>query len=196
MSTEPVRIVSSRPADDAPRAVRGTDGTPDGDTAPDTTAVVPDGRDDASAAVLGRIEFEVAQLLRRADRSSVRVRGRASVGALDRAAYLLLRHLAQQGAENVNVLATELGLDASTVTRQVVSLEKAGHVRRSRDPLDGRAVLVEPTDAGLAALADDARARAGLYEHVLAGWSRLDRALLAELLGRLNDSLDAYRRSL
>jgi DNA-binding MarR family transcriptional regulator len=99
------------------------------------------------------------------------------------------------GAENVNVLADELGIDASTVTRQVDALERAGRVRRSRDPMDGRAVLVEPTDEGLDALAAHRAERSDLYANALADWSRLDRALLAELLGRLNDSLSAYRRT-
>jgi DNA-binding MarR family transcriptional regulator len=147
--------------------------------------------------VLGRVELEIAELMRRADRTATRPRadGTAGTGFLDRAAYLLLYHLSVQGAENVNALADELGIDASTVTRQVTSLAAAGHVRRSKDPLDGRAVLVEPTQAGLDALAANRAERADLYGRALADWSRLDRALLAELLSRLNASLTDYRRS-
>jgi DNA-binding MarR family transcriptional regulator len=149
--------------------------------------------DVAAAAVLSRIEFQVAQLMRRADRSVSRGARRPGTGVMDRAAYLLLHHLVSEGAENVNVLAERLGLDASTVTRQVAVLEKAGHVRRTRDPHDGRAVLVEPTDAGVDALAENRAERRALYGDVLGSWSRLDRALLAELLGRLNSSLTEYR---
>jgi DNA-binding MarR family transcriptional regulator len=161
-------------------------------TPADAEADRPD--DAAAAAVLARVEFEVAQLLRRADRPSAGYPKRPGTGSMDRAAYLLLRHLVTEGAENVNVLAEQLGLDASTVTRQVVVLEKAGHVRRTRDPHDGRAVLVEPTDAGVDALAANRAERQALYADVLGSWSRLDRALLAELLGRLNADLSAYRR--
>ncbi|MGC5166904.1 MarR family winged helix-turn-helix transcriptional regulator [Luteimicrobium sp. DT211] len=151
--------------------------------------------DDAAAtAVLSRIEFQVAQLMRRADRSVSRGSKRPGTGVMDRAAYLLLHHLVTEGAENVNVLADRLGLDASTVTRQVAALEKAGHVRRTRDPHDGRAVLVEPTDGGVDALDANRTERRALYGDVLGSWSRLDRALLAELLGRLNSSLTEYRR--
>ncbi|WP_148284008.1 MarR family winged helix-turn-helix transcriptional regulator [Luteimicrobium xylanilyticum] len=166
---------------------RATDGTPL-NSSPGTTG------DDAAATVLARIEFQVAQLLRRADRSVSRGSKRPGTGVMDRAAYLLLHRLVGEGAENVNVLADRLGLDASTVTRQVAVLEKAGHVRRTRDPHDGRAVLVEPTDEGVEALAENRAERQELYGEVLGDWSRLDRALLAELLARLNSSLTEYRK--
>lgn len=80
------------------------------------------------------------------------------------------------------------------MTRQVVALEKAGHARRTRDPADGRAVLVEATPQGLEDLARHREMRSELYAEVLADWSRLDRALLGELLERLNDDLDTYKR--
>ncbi|MFE4466278.1 MarR family winged helix-turn-helix transcriptional regulator [Oerskovia sp. NPDC056781] len=150
--------------------------------------------------MLSAIELELAQLLRRAERTTAAGRaqsvraGGPSTGTLDRSAYLLLHDLLVNGAENVNTLADHLGLDASTVTRQVLALEKAGHARRTRDPADGRAVLVEATPRGLEDLAHHREMRSELYAEVLAGWSRLDRALLGELLERLNDDLDAYKR--
>ncbi|WP_435736804.1 MarR family transcriptional regulator [Cellulosimicrobium sp. PMB13] len=151
------------------------------------------------------IELELAQLLRRAERTrasgtpttgtpTTGAHGPSRTGTLDRSGYLLLHGLATHGPQNVNVLAARLGLDASTVTRQVVALERAGHVRRVRDPHDGRAVLVEPTTEGLDELARHRATRATLYADVLGGWSRLDRSLLAELLGRLNADLDDFRR--
>lgn len=159
-----------------------------------------DGPDPAAREVLSTIELELAQLLRRAERTTAAGRatsvraGGPSTGTLDRSAYLLLHDLLVNGAENVNTLADHLGLDASTVTRQVVALEKAGHARRTRDPADGRAVLVEATPQGLDDLARHREMRSELYAEVLADWSRLDRALLGELLERLNDDLDTFKR--
>ncbi|WP_251150444.1 MarR family transcriptional regulator [Cellulosimicrobium sp. Marseille-Q4280] len=155
--------------------------------------------DDAARDVVAAIELEVAQLLRRAERTSASgspgtARGGARTGTLDRSGYLLLQTLATHGPQNVNALAARLGLDASTVTRQVVALDRADHVRRVRDPHDGRAVLVEPTPEGLDELARHRATRAALYADVLGGWSRLDRSLLAELLARLNADLDDFRR--
>lgn len=153
-------------------------------------------REEATAHdVLGAIELELAQLLRRAERT--RASGAPGTsrrdGTLDRSGYLLLHTLGTHGPLHVTALAERLGLDGSTVTRQVAALEHAGHVRRARDPRDGRAVVVEPTTSGLDELAAHRAARTAVYADVLGGWSRLDRALLAELLTRLNDDLDAYR---
>ncbi|OLT55323.1 hypothetical protein BJF88_06745 [Cellulosimicrobium sp. CUA-896] len=142
------------------------------------------------------VELEVAHLLRRAERTrTTGERGDPRPdGSLDRSGYLLLQALRIHGPQHVTALAERLGLDGSTVTRQVVALERAGHVTRARDPLDGRAVVVEPTSAGLDQLDRHRTARSAVYADVLDGWSPLDRALLAELLARLNDDLDDYRR--
>ncbi len=144
--------------------------------------------------VLDAIETEVALLMRRAE-STRRAAPDAAHRALDRAAYLILRRLAAEGPANVNGIALALGLDGSTVTRQVSALEGEGLVRRVRDPADGRAILVEPTRTGLARMAAVRRARQDVYAKILAGWSPADRAQLATLLGRLNADLDAYNRS-
>ncbi|WP_265523531.1 MarR family winged helix-turn-helix transcriptional regulator [Oerskovia flava] len=141
---------------------------------------------------LGQIELALAQLVRRAERSVQSAHGSGAPGPLDRAAYLLLQELGVHGPQNVQGLAARMGLDPSTVTRQVAALEAAGHVHRTRDPQDRRAVVAEPTPVGLQALAAHRAARAEHYGDVLAQWSRLDRALLAEMLERLNDDLDAH----
>jgi len=81
------------------------------------------------------------------------------------------------------------------VTRQVVSLEKAGFARRSRDPRDGRAVRVEATPEGVAQLERERTRRAAMYDQILSDWSPTERALLATLLERLNHDLDTFRRA-
>ena len=48
-----------------------------------------------------------------------RATGTAEHRVLDRAAYVILRHLADAGPQNVSALAARLNLDGSTVTRQV-----------------------------------------------------------------------------
>ncbi|HWK92225.1 MAG TPA: MarR family transcriptional regulator, partial [Luteimicrobium sp.] len=113
---------------------------------------------------------------------------------LDRSGYLLLHALREGGPQRVQALAERLGIDASTVTRQVVALERAGHVQRSRDPHDGRAVLVSATAGGRDALRAQRRRRSATYATVLADWSPADRTRLAELVERLNADLDAYKR--
>jgi DNA-binding MarR family transcriptional regulator len=139
------------------------------------------------------IETEVALLLRRAE-ATRRADPHAEHRALDRAAYVILRQLEASGNANVGALATLLGLDGSTVTRQVAAMERDGLVERRRDPSDGRGTLIVATVHGRARLRAVRQARAELYERVLADWSTQDRAILAALLHRFNESLNQHAR--
>lgn len=139
------------------------------------------------------IEGQVAMLLRlseRTRRSSTRQQGE-----LERSAYLVLGVLAADGPASVNGIAEALRLDPSTVTRQVLAMEQSGHVTRSTDPTDGRVTIVQPTDAGRAALARTREVRADLYGQILDGWTGADRADLARLLTRLNADVDTWARA-
>jgi len=141
---------------------------------------------------LADVEVEVAILFRRADTSRSVV---VPTGPLERSAYQILLVLDRQGALNINALAQVLGLDASTITRQVVAMERADLVERHRDDEDRRSVVVRMTAHGGQELADHRSARAELYGRVLAEWDDEDRAALAAMLHRLNASLDGYRRA-
>ena len=157
----------------------------------------PDQDDDGGTTapdVVARVELGLAQLLRRAERTTAATTVRTGGHDLDRSGYLLLHALRDGGPQRVQALADRLGIDASTVTRQVIALERAGHVQRSRDPHDGRAVLVSATAGGRDALHAQRRRRSATYSTVLADWSPADRTLLAELVERLNADLDAYKR--
>jgi DNA-binding MarR family transcriptional regulator len=146
--------------------------------------------DDDPDTTLATVETQVALLLRRAD--SAHRRSPDLEGTLERSAYLVLRRLAARGPASISALAGELGLDASTMTRQVLAMQAAGHVERGVDPTDARRAVVSVTDEGRAALAATRRARLRLYDEVLADWSATDRALLTALLTRLNASLDEH----
>src|SRR4051794_32042767 len=71
-------------------------------------------------------------------------------GRVDRAAYLTLARLSDLGTARMSELAALLGLDLSTVSRQVRALEELGLVGRTSDPEDRRAYLLEPTESGRA----------------------------------------------
>jgi DNA-binding MarR family transcriptional regulator len=140
--------------------------------------------------VIATIETEVALLFRRAEATRRAAPG-AEHRALDRAAYVILRQLDSHGAANVGTIAGLLGLDGSTVTRQVAAMERDGLVERRRDPSDGRGTLIVATTHGRALLRTVRRARYELYGRILADWSTQDRADLARLLHQLNESLNA-----
>ncbi|WP_410815653.1 MarR family winged helix-turn-helix transcriptional regulator [Micromonospora sp. 050-3] len=144
--------------------------------------------DDHDASTLGQIETEVALLMRFGE-ATRRATGTAEHRVLDRAAYVILRHLADAGPQNVSALAARLNLDGSTVTRQVSALQRDGLITRTPDPSDGRGTVISPTAAGLQRMAAVQAARTRLYGDMLADWSPEDRNTLAALLGRLNQAL-------
>lgn len=147
----------------------------------------------AKEVTLGRIETEVALLMRLGE-ATRRATGTAEHRVLDRAAYVILRHLDKAGPQNVSALAARLNLDGSTVTRQVSALQRDGLIARTPDPADGRGTVISPTPAGLQRMAAVQAARTRLYGDILADWSPDDRDTLAELLHRLNEALDARNR--
>ncbi|MEU8423101.1 MarR family transcriptional regulator [Micromonospora sp. NPDC048835] len=144
--------------------------------------------DDHDESTLGRIETEVALLMRFGE-ATRRATGTAEHRVLDRAAYVILRHLADAGPQNVSALAARLNLDGSTVTRQVSALQRDGLITRTPDPSDGRGTVISPTLAGLQRMAAVQAARTRLYGDMLGDWSSEDRDTLAALLGRLNQAL-------
>ncbi|MEV4624081.1 MarR family transcriptional regulator [Asanoa sp. NPDC049573] len=148
----------------------------------------------ADDSVIGRIETEVALLMRfgEATRRATPVEAHRS---LDRAAYVILRHLEEAGPQNVSALAARLNLDGSTVTRQVSAMEREGLIDREPDPSDGRGTLVSATQAGLRRMGVVRAARAELYDGMLRDWSERDRTELATLLKRLNEALSARSQS-
>ncbi|MFC8301572.1 MarR family winged helix-turn-helix transcriptional regulator [Micromonospora orduensis] len=143
---------------------------------------------DDDETTLGRIETEVALLMRFGE-ATRRATGTAEHRVLDRAAYVILRHLADAGPQNVSALAARLNLDGSTVTRQVSALQRDGLIVRAPDPTDGRGTVISPTPAGLQRMAAVQAARTRLYGDMLSDWSPEDRSTLAALLGRLNQAL-------
>lgn len=143
---------------------------------------------DDDESTLGRIETEVALLMRFGE-ATRRATGTAEHRVLDRAAYVILRHLADAGPQNVSALAARLNLDGSTVTRQVSALQRDSLITRTPDPSDGRGTVISPTAAGLQRMAAVQAARTRLYGDMLADWSTEDRATLATLLSRLNQAL-------
>lgn len=151
-------------------------------------------RDVADDEVLGTIETQVAMLMRLGE-ATRRSTGLRPHRALDRAAYVILRHLEASGPQNVTVLADRLNLDGSTVTRQVTALERNGLAVRRPDPNDGRGTVIEPTTAGLRQVGNVARARRALYDRILADWSEPDRKRLAATLVRFNESVESYMGS-
>ena len=108
---------------------------------------------------------------------------------LDRASYLLARLLEVTGPISLKDLACRLGLDATTVTRQVAAMEAQGLVNRRSNPTDGRVNLIELSRRGEGKMRAEQRSRRACVTGLLAEWPDRDQVELGRLLGRLNDAV-------
>jgi DNA-binding MarR family transcriptional regulator len=145
-------------------------------------------------AVLGTIETQVAMLMRLGE-ATRRSTGGPPHRALDRAAYVILRQLQQDGPLNVSVLAAALNLDGSTVTRQVTALQKDGLTERKPDPRDGRGTVIAATALGLEQVEKVRQARRALYGSVLTDYSDAEMRDLAATLERFTGALATFMQS-
>ena len=108
---------------------------------------------------------------------------------LDRAGYVLLRTLERIGPASINAIALAVGLDGSTVTRQVAAMNRLGPGERTTNPGDRRSCIISPTDTGHEAMRDVVLTRRANLAAVTGDWSDDDRNMLGRLLARLNDSI-------
>ena len=108
---------------------------------------------------------------------------------MDRAGYLLLLALDSLGASDIGTLAAALGLDPSTVGRQVAAAEGKGLVTRHPDPQDRRRSVVSPSEEGVARMTELSAARRRRTQEMLAHWSPEDRAQLARMFTLYNEEV-------
>jgi DNA-binding MarR family transcriptional regulator len=132
-----------------------------------------------------RLEREIGLLLRRSRAMSTRLASELHPD-LDGAAYGLLALLQDAGPLRASDLVARLGLDKSTVSRQVSKLVDLGLVDRTADPDDGRAQVLTPSAEGSARLTGIREVRRARWEADLSDWATEDVAALGQLLGRLN----------
>jgi DNA-binding MarR family transcriptional regulator len=108
-------------------------------------------------------------------------------GELSLSQYRMLSMIARRSARSSS-LAAELSLTKPTVSVAIETLQAQGLIVRRPDPDDRRAVRVEPTDAGRAALAATEAAQIARIAPFLEGVS--DPPRLLALLGEVEERLD------
>jgi DNA-binding MarR family transcriptional regulator len=141
--------------------------------------------------LLERMQHQVALFARRAEQTRLGGVGKAR-NSMDRAAYLLLNRLDNEGPMGVKALAEGMGIDSSTVTRQVAPLVDSGLVKRTSHPEDGRAVVLALSPRGRGRLVEVRTSRRQLMSVVTEGWTETEREIFCELLGRFNVALSDY----
>jgi DNA-binding MarR family transcriptional regulator len=113
--------------------------------------------------------------------------------AVDRATYLLLVHLAKDGAQRAGALAEAVHSDPSTVSRQVAHLVQLGLVERVADPADGRATLLVATDEGRRVFDENRQLRNRRIAGLISDWPEDERQTFARLLTRFTDSFESHK---
>jgi DNA-binding MarR family transcriptional regulator len=136
-------------------------------------------------AAFRQLERELGFLLRRARALQARTAAQFHPD-LEPAALGLLALLQDEGPLRASDLVIRLGLDKSTVSRQVTSLVDLGLVDREPDPDDGRAQVLRPSATGAERLAHVRAARRAYLRTELGDWPAEDVEALGGLLERYN----------
>lgn len=110
-------------------------------------------------------------------------------GELDKSSYLLLRALDSIGPADISTLAAALGLDPSTVGRQVNAMCAAELVVRTPAEDDRRRMIVRATEKGLRQLALTRRRRRERTAELLKGWTEGERDTLGAMFRKYNSAV-------
>jgi DNA-binding MarR family transcriptional regulator len=144
----------------------------------------PDPAGPADGAHLAEDDFLLALIA-----ISRRIRARGPEDALDPGAFLVLHTVACNGPARPSEVAERLQLDASTISRHLRNLERAGLVLRGSDPHDRRAARVCVSAPGQTVLDEGFQARRARVSAAFETWPAEDRHALLGLLTRLADDL-------
>jgi DNA-binding MarR family transcriptional regulator len=153
------------------------------ETSPETLAGRPVAED---GDTLGLVETEMVVLARALERMH---RRSEIYRDLDRASYLIARTLETTGPVSISSLATALGLDATTVTRQVATMEDGRLILRRPDPNDGRVSMISLSQHGRHSMRAVQLERRERVARLLRDWTDEDRRDLGRLLAKFNDEL-------
>lgn len=115
--------------------------------------------------------------------------------AVDRASYGVLARVGEHQPVRLSDLAHLLGVDVSTISRQVATLEQRGLLSRAADPDDGRAVLLELTAPGKSYLSKLSGAWHEIVAESLVDWEPAEIAKFATMIDRFVANLESSAES-
>ena len=151
---------------------------------PDSTSMSPDVLEIEHA--LAKIAYLITRVRRH---ELIRV---VSGIPIDRAAAVILRHLAEFDEVRPGEVAAQLEVEAPHVTRQMQLLEELGYVERVPDVNDRRAHLIRMTPEGREAADRIREVSRQTLDASLEQWSSKDVHELARLFSRMVDDYVAY----
>ncbi|GAA3046096.1 MarR family transcriptional regulator [Gordonia defluvii] len=138
--------------------------------------------------LIAELEEELTDFWRRG-RIRARDRSHQIDPDLDPSCYPLLMSVARYAPVAMSQLVGALGVDKSTVTRQVDAVERLGLVVRRPDPGDARARVIELTDQGRSRIDAVYATEIPRWRSQLAQWDPADIRTLIDLLHRLGVGL-------
>ena len=115
---------------------------------------------------------------------------RHALAELGSQGFAALAIVGLHGPLRVSDVAARLHVDLSVASRQVAALDRAGHVTRTPDGDDRRALIVALTDGGRAVLQDTHRRMVDAFGAALAGWSDTEITALTAGLSRLRNDFE------
>lgn len=106
-----------------------------------------------------------------------------------------LRHIGYHQTMSQQELVEDMGVDKAAVTRLVAGLEERGYVTRTADPKDGRAKVLQATDAALQVKDDVIALEEAYYNWLLEGLTDEQREAFSQALEILLARAREGRRS-
>lgn len=135
---------------------------------------------------LRRVEEAIARIGRISlGRDAARNRAERAGLSLSRPAIKILSSLRKVGAVRLSSLARVADLEAPLVSREIRELVADGYVRRTADPTDGRAGIVELTAEGEQACLQYRRATDEIIAETFEEWNGADLRSLRDHLERV-----------
>jgi len=135
---------------------------------------------------LRRVELTLTRISRISNgRVAARHRSERSGVMLSRPAITILSTLRSSGPVRLSLLARLTDLEAPLISREIRELVEDGYVRRSADPTDGRAGIVDLTAKGRRAHQTYREATDSIIAETFASWSAADLHDLRQLLDRV-----------
>ena len=140
-------------------------------------------------------EVELAARMRLAIGRLHRRFSRRAVGGLTPSQLSVLVTVEQHGPLRLGDLATREVITPPTVTRLVASLQERSLIERVTDPEDGRAALIEVSEAGHALLEEIRRERTAFIAQRIGRLDPAARAQVADAVAMLEQLIDVPEES-
>lgn len=152
---------------------------------------------DPRERLLDDVETQMRRMTVESERLAHEFAGRHDLHSTDFQALVHVMHAEGRGRPlSPGELGQALSLSSGATTAVVDRLERAGHIRRDRDPQDRRKVRLRWAEHGMAVAQDFFGGLLPLRQDVMGAMSDADLRVVRQFLAAMSDGMAAYRRQL